>query len=718
MRLIIAEKKEVARAIAEAMGADSSIKGSGYWAGNDCITWLSGHLLRLKTPEEFNPELKDWRLEHLPMQWEIGHTVGDNTRAEEWLKGVSELIKKADTLVNAGDPDPEGQRLVDEVIEYARAEHKPCQRVLINDNSKGAILKAFQHLEDNKKYHGLSMSALARAVGDQRYGFNLTRLYTLMARKKGLENTLSVGRVQTPILGLVVRRDRANSSHEKQAYFTIRVQVALGAIPIKAVYQPSETAPVDDKNRVIDEGFAKEVVEAVNQKNAIVEQATTQEKQRAAPLPYNLLALQAEAAGKFGYSPSQVLEITQSLRDRHRAITYNRSDCRYLNDERHEEAAELLQALADRFDEAKKANSQLKSKAFNSKEVTAHHAIIPTLNVPAEKQLSTEENNIYQLIATLYIAQFYEPERYRVTTLLLLSEGHRFKASGRVNIASGWTVLYESEPDKNEEEESEESANYEAIKQGDTGRVDQANYSKDFTKPLPLYTMKSLLGDLARVAKYVTDPHIKALLLDKDADKKNESGGIGTPATRDMHIETLFKRGYITEKGKQVVSTSLGQQFFDALPAFATNPDLTALWHEKQKLIEKGELHYQELLKEIDAAVEEEVTRVKEVGLSMEATGIKCPTCSKGILRRKKGKESGFWWGCSAYPECRATFEDKRGKPVLEKKQPPLSNHLCPQCQKPLSRRPAKEKGKFWWGCSGYPDCKFTTFDNDGKPKF
>ena len=714
MKLIIAEKKDVATAIADALGG-GKIEGAAYRVGDVAITWLWGHLLRLEDPNEHNPDLyAKWTLDSLPMKWPVKHLPIDQHK--DHLAKVVSLIQSSDELVNAGDPDPEGQLLVDEVLEYAGAT-APTQRLLINDNNKAAIQKALKKMQPNSNFYGLSKSALARAICDQRYGYNLTRVYTLLGRKKGLDNVLSVGRVQTPILGLVVARDRANAGHEKQSFFMVEAWLYIEGKRLKGSYQVKDNDNVDDKKRLVNKEQAESIANTVKGKQGVLLSVITEDKQRAAPLPYNLLALQAESSGKWKYAPKKVLEITQGLRDKYKAITYNRSDSRYLNEERHSEAGELLSALAPMFDDAKKADSSLKSKAFNDKKVTAHHAIIPTLSVPDLEKLSEEERNIYMLITRQYIAQFYPPETYRLTTIIFEAENHQFKTTSRVDGDQGWRVLFdnnEGEKDKTERE------NLEALKEGDKGDINEAVARQEFTRPPALYTMKTLLTDLTRVARYIEDPEIRKLLLDKDSDKQNESGGIGTPATRDTHIDTLFQRAYITESGKYIVSTDLGKQFHNTLPDFAVKPDLTALWHEKQKAIEAGELDYQQLIKEVDQAVEDEITRVKKEGLSIEVKDVEeCPACKEGILKRRKGKH-GFFWGCNNYPKCKNTAPDKKGKPDFsEKKTAPAASdkHLCPKCDSGLVRRPAKKKGVLWWGCSGFPKCKFTTFDNNGTPK-
>lgn len=718
MKLYIAEKKEVAKAIADAFEGKLQ-EGLFVLPNGDKVAWLYGHLLRLADPEEAEQRYQQWQLADLPMQWPVNLLPGERHGAH--LEAVINAIEAADELVNAGDPDPEGQRLVDEVIEYSGVD-KPVYRVLINDNNAAAIRKAVESMESNVNYRGLSLSALARAVGDQRYGYNLTRAYTLLARKKGFTGVLSVGRVQTPILGLVVRRDRLIEGHQAAAYFVIQADIALPENPINsraemqvsAQYVVSETDPTDDKGRLIDKTVADSISAAIQGQRVRVKTVEAQRVEQAAPLPYNLLALQADAAAKFGLSPKQVLEITQALRDKHRAITYNRSDCRYLNNERHADAPALLAALAAHYPAAQAAEPERRSKAFNSAKVGAHHAIIPTASVPQSGALSQQEQQIYDLIVSLYIAQFYPPRVLDKAKVLFEIAGYSFSANSSDEVSAGWrTIISESEDDT--EAATGNTALGQLLKD-DEGSVSHAQVEAKKTQPPKRYTMSSLLKDLANAGKYVTDPRIKALLLDKDADKADEKGGIGTPATRDSHIETLFSRNYIHEQGKQIISTELGRQLIDALPDFATTPDMTALWHEKQKQIEAGELDMQSLLDDIDRSIAEEIKRVIKEGLDIKTDAPKCPDCVDGYLQRRISKGDKLFWGCTNYPACASTFPDAEGKPNLNYEKPQASSeHKCPKCKKGLIRRQAKS-GNYWWGCSGFPKCDFRAFDKNGQP--
>lgn len=660
MRLFIAPKRDVALSISVALGGPSEPTGASFKFDDDVVTWLSGHLLRLANPQEYDERYETWSLDDLPMKWPISYLPDE--RHQNQLAAVIGLAKEADELVNAGDPDSEGQRLVDEVIEYAGLDSKPMLRLLINDNNPMAILKASLSMRDNKDYRGLSLSALARSVCDQRYGFNLTRTYTLLARQQGFIGVLSVGRVQTPILGLIVAKDKAHQAHQIEAYSEVWINVKIRNQTVRCRYIPGPN-----------EHAAEDIVIGLKGKPASIESVSTKEVHCSAPLPHSLLSLQADAAGQYGYKPSQVHQIAQKLRDEHMAITYHRSDSRYLSNERFREAPALIDALAVYYPELTAACiKSFRSEAFDSNKVTAQHAIIPTLNVSSLKSLDGDERCIYELILRAYLAQFYIDEISRVTTLVFNIDGDLFKAVSIATQEKGWRLLlgdqYEVDNDDGSvteglKEQSIESSNWEAITRFDYGKVIDASVLNKATTAPDCYTMKTLLKDLSRVAQYVTDPAIKNLLLEKDSLKQSESGGIGTPATRDKHIETLFNRGFIAEAGSQIVSTTIGREFHDALPEFAVKPDMTALWHQKQKQIEFGIMDYQAFIGDVDMIIAKEVDRAKRTGLNIEVKPINCPECSKGRLVLRTSKANKQFWGCSNFPVCRKTFSDVKGKP-------------------------------------------------------
>ncbi len=725
MRLFIAEKPDLAKAIVEGLGGGSR-KDGYYDCGGDYVAWCYGHMLQLLDPEDYDVRYKTWCMDDLPIShipWR--KKPGGDDGSQKQLKVILGLLKKAASVVNAGDPDEEGQLLVDEILEYARCS-LPVQRVLINNNTTAAVKKALAAMRPNADFAGLSAAADARSVGDQLYGYNLTRAYTLAARSKGYQGLMSVGRVQTPILGLVVRRTRAFNAHTKAYYYNVTGQFDVQGVTFPGRYQVAENDPVDEKGRLVDERHAKGVAEAASGKPARIVSAGTKAKEQHPPLPYNLLKLQTDAARKYGFKPDQTKDITQTLREKHKLITYNRSDCEYLNDELQPEAPAVLAAIGKTAPvlaaAAQRGDPAVKSRAFNSAKVSAHHGIIPTETMADLANLSDGEQRIYLLIARAYIAQFWPKHLYDQTDVVVEAGGHRFTVRANITTQPGWRVLYKNDAG-NDDLDGDEGAvaiDVRSLRQDQAGLCTDAVAEKQETKPQPLYTMATLLSDLTRVAKYIRDERLRKLLLDKDKGKEGEHGGIGTPATRDSIIATLFDRSYLVEQGKSIVPTKTAEEFYDALPDQAKFPDMTALWHEQQKAIQAGERDTLSFVTELMGYVAGEVARVKEQGLVIQVDLQPCPTCAKPLLRLRKKGTQDFFWGCSGYADgCKYACEDKAGKPVPKAAVEVSTQHKCGICDRGLARRPSpKKKGAFWWSCSGYPECKQTYPDSKGRPDF
>lgn len=724
MRLFIAEKPDLAKAIVEALGGNSS-RGDGFYdCGNDCVTWCFGHMLQLLDPEDYDEKFKKWNLGDLPIAHIPWRKKPSNDKKKQ-LDIILGLLKKANSVIHAGDPDEEGQLLVDEILQYANC-HLPVQRLLINDNNIKVVRKALSFMRDNKEFASLSEAAEARSVGDQLYGYNMTRAYTLAARNVGYQSVLSVGRVQTPVLGLVVRRCRENASHTKAYYYIVTGRFSVGGVDFPARYQIIDSDPVDEKGRLIDPDKAKAIADVVKRKVAVILAAKTTQKTQLAPLPYNLLKLQTDASRKFGLKPDKTKEITQSLREKYKLITYNRSDCEYLSDEQHADAPNVLSAIAatapDLANAIERANPAVKGRVFNSSKVSAHHAIIPTEATANLASLSGDEQKIYLLIARAYIAQFWPNRLYDQTDVLVEAEKHKFAVRSNVTTQSGWLALYKNDSGNEDLEGNDEDIEIDirTLKQGDSGICSDAVADKMETKPRPLYTMSSLLSDLTRVAKYVRNDELRKSLIEKDKGKEGEHGGIGTPATRDTIIATLFERGYLEEKGKSIVATKTASEFYDTLPDQAKYPDMTAIWHEQQLSIQKGELSANEFVNGLMTYIESEVSTVKRDGIGIKVAFHACPNCKKPLRRFSKKDSSTFFWGCTGFNDgCKYSCDDKAGKPVPRAPKAVSALHKCMACGKGLTRREsAKKKGAFWWGCSGYPDCKQTYFDSNGKPDY
>ncbi|EFP1479401.1 DNA topoisomerase III, partial [Campylobacter jejuni] len=666
MRLFIAEKPELGRAIAE--GLDGNYKsGEGYiQKGDNIVTWAFGHILELAKPEEYDEKYKLWKLEDLPLPIKEFKYL-PKKESKKQLKIICDLIHsdKITSIVNCGDADDEGQILVDEIIQYSKTS-KPVFRVLINDLTPKAVKEEIAKIKPNADFKGMSERGFARSQADWIVGINLTRAYTIMARKNGYEGILSVGRVQTPILALIVNRDKEFENFKSINYYSLLGDFNINNNTIKA--------RLKTEDKILDENLAKEIKESCENQNAKIN-LKIENKKEYPPLPYNLLVLQAECAKLFGFSPDKTLEITQILREKHKAITYNRSDCQYLPETMFEQAPNILNIIKENLNsndeiQALIASSDLtiKSKAFNDANISAHYGIIPTQN-KISSQLTQDELVVYNLIAKRFIIQFFHPREYQTTTINLEVNQRIFTATQNKTTKSGFRSLWQNVDSEEEQENNENDINdLSILKNGDIAKCSLIQIEKKQTKPRPYYTMTTLLKDLNSVAKYVSDERIKKLLMEKDKDKKGESGGIGTPATRSNHIKTLIEREYIevSKDKKQIIkSTKKGRDLIKLSPKSLITPDMTALWFEQQKMIEISELRREQFLEEITKEVISEIQRIDKnqefkILDNENKPKIQCPQCNKGFLQRIKSKNgNSWWWGCSEFKQgCKAMYYD------------------------------------------------------------
>lgn len=667
MRLFIAEKKGLGEVIALALG--NGINKGGYieCGNDDVVTWGSGHLLELVAPESHNPAYAKWNQADLPLKLRP-HRYQPIERTAGQFKTVVSLIEKASEIVHAGDPDAEGQLLIDEILTYTGTK-KPVKRVLINDLNTEKARQALTRLRDNSEFYGLSQRALARSVGDQLFGFNMTRGYTLAARKNGGKDVLSVGRVQTPILGLIVHRYEAFKNHDAAFYYAVSGGFTINGFDlthcdggeIPARFSVPDDAPTDDKNRITDKHYADNIVSTTQYQPATVTQAQTEPKSSPAPLPFSLLDLQVHMSREHGLTAEKTLAVTQSLRDNFKAISYNRSDCRYLNNEQFNDAPKTLEAVSAALSGAfppeilSTLDSSRKGRAFNEGKVGAHTGIIPTGTSPDTAKMNADERAVYTAIATQYLVQFLPDKTYLAASVSFCAAGNTFTASARKTTDMGWTALLQENGNDAESSDGESEPGKEngdslfsvltALSVNDAGTCKTVTVKPEKTKPLPLYTEATLLRDLQRVAKYVKDPRIKALLVSRDKDTEGENGGIGTPATRAEMLKTLLNRKFYTVEKKKLIPTELGISFIHALPAIATEPDMTALWHEQQQQIEKGELTCDAFLDELEIFIGEQLKNVdvsavsvsnsdkeKDTSGQLERLKTPCPGCNADVI--------------------------------------------------------------------------------------
>ena len=665
MRLYIAEKPSVGRALAACLPAPHR-KGSGWIeTGGGVVTWLFGHVLRQAEPEEYDAKLKRWRVEDLPIlpgEWRL---VVNESAAQQFgvVKG---LIARADEIVHGGDPDREGQLLVDEVLDYLGNE-KPVRRILINALDDKSIHDALSDLRDNSDFLPLKLSALARARADWLIGMNLSRAYTLAARRAGHARlVLPVGRVKTPTLALVVRREREIENFTPATYYLVDAVFRHEGTgeSFRARWKPSEErTPLDAEGRLVDVQAAHAALDAFGSapQDARITRYERKKKEEPPPLPFSLSALQVLAGKRYGYEPQQVLDTAQKLYEE-KLTSYPRSDAEYLPVNQHKDAAKILGNLAALAETelgawAQAADAKQKSRAWNDEKISAHHAIIPT-TVPVNlARLSEVERNIYTLIARAYIAQFYPNYVYDQTKVEVTYHDALFAASGRTERAAGWRAMYRTGRNEAEdaEKDDEESAVLPSMKRGDAADYVSGELGTRQTKPPTRFTPATLLQGMKEIHKYVKDEAAKKMLRDVS--------GIGTEATRASIIEDLIQRRFLNAAGKKKVLTPTAEAYLliDALPDAMTYPDATAIWEDRLHAMAEGVGTPEEFLAG-QAAFARDLCDAARTAAIAGGEGIPCPACGRGVMLQRKGKHGDFW-GCSAFPQCRMTANDADGKP-------------------------------------------------------
>lgn len=674
MRLYIAEKPSMGREIAAVL-PEPKRKGNGFIeTGAGTVTWLYGHVLRQAEPQEYDPKYKIWRAEDLPIvptKWQL---LVSKASAQQFGV-VKQLISQADEIVHAGDPDREGQLLVDEVLEYV-GNKKPVQRILLNALDEKSIKEAIGSLRKNEEFFNLKQSALARARADWLIGMNLSRAYTLAAQRSGHRKlVLPVGRVKTPTLALVVRREREIENFQPQDYYNIKATFEHANGQFKAQWKPKDVqAGLDSEGRLIDKSIAeaklKEFLEAPTEgKISGYTKAKKQEQQR---LPFSLSTLQVLAGKRFGYAPQQVLDTAQALYEK-KLTTYPRSDCEYLPTNQFKDAKSILGNLVTCGDEqlgawAQGANPATKSRAWNDKKISAHHAIIPTRVRVDVTKLTAMERNLYHLVAQAYIAQFYPVHSFYQTKVEIDYKNELFTASGRVEIDLGWKALYtakkkDAEQDADEEENSDNNAEgnddngaLPAMKKGDTVNYLNGDLAQSVTKPPTRFTQATLIAAMKDIHKFVKDPEMKKQL--------KAVYGIGTEATRATILDELInKRKLLHETGKKkyLQPAESAYLLIDAMPEELSYPDFTAIWEDQLHSMAEGEGTLDAFLQvQVDFTAK---LCAKANGTTLAVEGqITCPRCKIGVMQKRHGKNGDFW-GCSNYPRCRMSCNDKDGKP-------------------------------------------------------
>lgn len=623
-RLFIAEKPSLARAIADVLPKPHQ-KGNGFIkaSNGDIVSWCIGHLLEQATPEIYDERYKKWVLDDLPIVPAKWILIPKNS-TEKQFNTLVELIKSAEQIVHAGDPDREGQLLVDEVLNYCQLppeKRKTIQRCLISDLNASAVEKSLEQLRSNQDFIPLSTSALARARADWLYGMNMSRVCTLVGQRSGYRGVLSIGRVQTPILGLVVRRDLEIEQFVPKPFYEVyAILQTKDNETFKAKWQPSEACEPyqDEEGRVLVKGLAENVCQRIKDQTGTIDKVSNKKKELAPPMPFNLSALQIEMAKRNGLSAQDVLDICQSLYEKHKLITYPRSDCRFLPEEHLTQINGVKSAIENNCSALQfainNADFTLRSKAWNDKKVEAHHAIIPTLRKVRTESLSSNELAVYQVIATQYLAQFYPAYKYAELQIDVDINGGKFISKANQMLDEGWKVLFRSKnyQAENDTDNSENNGLLtKLVKKGESVLcIDTELLSKETQPPRP-FTDATLLSAMTGIARFVKDPEIKKIL--------RETDGLGTEATRAGIIELLFKRQFLTRQGKSIRSTKVGQNLILSLPESVSMPDMTAHWELQLEEISKKEFSYQQFMYQLNSSLLTLVEQLKNSRLKIQS---------------------------------------------------------------------------------------------------
>lgn len=701
--LLIAEKPSVGKDLATYLGIVGRGKGFFNCKGNIICTWCIGHILEQADPDSYNPRYKRWRAEDLPIipqKW----ILEPIPRSREQLHIIDSLLKKSEKVINAGDPEREGQLIVDEVLDFL-GYTGPAERLWISALDVRTIKKGFANLRDNNDFKNIKDAAICRSNADWLVGINVTRGLTLAA---GQSNTvLSAGRVQTPTLSLVVGRDREIEQFTKKPYWILRATVDHLEGQFIATWNPNELAVgLDAEGRLVSEKVAEEITRKITGQEGIVVDKKDVLKTKTPPLPFLLSDLQKKAEDKFGYSPKQTLELGQGLYERHKALTYMRTECRYLPNEMFEDAPSIIQSLrAQNIEGAEDADLTIQSPAWNTKKqgAEAHHGIIPTEVVP--KNLSEDEQNIYLMVARRFLKQFYPNYKYYSSSIVVEVKDELWKGSGITIKDPGWMVL-------NDQQTKEKFLP--KVKKGDHIKITNIDKDQKYTKPPSRFTEASLQVAMTEVHKFVEDPVIKARL--------KENSGIGTSATRTNIIGELQNREYLQKKGKILISTPRGRELIDKIHPSLKNPGMTAIWEDALDRICEGDLGREAFLAELTKRMSNMVKYALATRFSEEVMGKVYRCQCGGHLSRleSKNKRGRYFWVCSSGKEkdcpLRSDFNGAPGAAFMDR---PETGPQCPHCQKGyLIRYESHLKtGNYFWACSTGKNGNCSLIrDENGKP--
>jgi DNA topoisomerase-3 len=662
--LYLCEKPSQARDIARILGATHKAKHYLSGAGVT-VTWCFGHLLEMAAPDGYGAEYKRWSLESLPIipdQWKLDV----RPKAKAQYKAIESLIGKAAHVVVATDADREGETIGREILDRCRY-RGGISRLWLSALDDASIRKALDNLKDGSETVALYHAGLGRARADWLVGMNLTRAYTVMARTQGHDQLLPVGRVQTPTLRLVVDRDRAIENFKPVPYWDLIAELATGdGARFAARWQPSANV-ADDQGRCLNEHSARTLAQQIEGATGRIDAAQTKRERVCPPLPYDLGTLQQDANKSADMGAQEVLDTVQALYETHKAVTYPRTDCRYLPTSMLAEVDTVLDAIVQ-SDSAvagsvEQTDRTRQSKAWNDKKITAHHAIIPTGKPCDIARLSAAERHLYEMIRTRYVVQFCANHEVDRTVLSIDVAGAAFRATGKVVIVDGWKAV--ARPDESDADgKAGDNARLPAVTEGDACQVAGLEVQAKQTRPPAHYTEGTLIAAMKNAASLITDERLKKVLRD--------TAGLGTEATRAGIMKTLIDRKFLAKRHKKLVATDAGRALIAMLPTAITNPATTALWEKALDDISSGRMSLDDFVERQVDWVRAALDQVRSNGLDLSGmpaakAAKSCPDCARPMRKRKS--QHGPFWGCIGYPDCTATVaigDKRRPKPTAK----------------------------------------------------
>ncbi|HGX3311217.1 TPA: DNA topoisomerase III [Pseudomonas aeruginosa] len=654
MRLYLCEKPSQGKDIARILGATQ--RGNGCLSGSGMtVTWCIGHLVEAAAPEAYGEQYKRWSIEQLPIipeRWRV--EVKPKTAAQ--FKVVKALLAKATHLVIATDADREGELIAREIVEMCNY-RGPIERLWLSALNDASIRTALGKLRPSAETLPMYYSALARSRADWLVGMNLSRLFTVLGRQAGYDGVLSVGRVQTPTLKLVVDRDREISAFVSVPFWAIEVSLSASGQAFIAQWVPPEVC-TDDAGRCLQQPVAQQAMQQIRAAgSAQVTSVETERVREGPPLPFDLGTLQEVCSKQLGLDVQETLEIAQALYETHKATTYPRSDSGYLPESMFAEVPTVLDSLLKTDPSMGPIMGQLdhsqRSRAWNDGKVTAHHGIIPTLEPANLSAMKEKELAVYRLIRAHYLAQFLPHHEFDRTVAHLSCDQQKLVATGKQVVIKGWRLVL-AEPQADEEgDATTRSQVLPALLEGMACQVTDAEVKALKTMPPKPFTQGELVKSMKGVARFVTDPRLK--------QKLKDTTGIGTEATRANIISGLIARGYIVQKGRSIRASEAAFTLIDAVPAAIADPGTTAVWEQALDMIEAGQITLDVFIGKQAAWISQLIAQYGSASLSIKVSqGPACPLC--GAPTRQRSGKSGPFWSCSRYPDCRGTLPLDSGK--------------------------------------------------------